>query len=305
AERCGRWWQQMLARHPPNFRRLCLLLAALACALLSGCSTQKVLATLMESKAGSVGEWRDRTVNGAPLLESATLNTGLLLAPAEGLEVAASMGDEALELEFIFSGEMPSGHGSAVPVTRDGYFLTASHCLEGPRSALIVLDNRGRALRVIKTDWRVVWRSPNKRKLDLALIYAPVRLARAFKLIGAGDLASGEAVASAGWSGFIGGTPMASHAAGNVIGVSEKQGELPGPVWRVVGHDSPLHPGDSGGPLIDWQGRLIGIHSLIRVRRSRLLFGSSSMKGMGYVGDAIAPDPAWLYGLIEADRKAQ
>jgi hypothetical protein len=258
----------------------------------------------MESKAGSVGDWRNRQVNGEPLLEAVTLNTGLLLAPAEGLEVAASLGDELLEVEFTFNGKMPSGHGSAVPVTRDGYFLTASHCLEGPRSALIILDSRGRSVRVIKTDWRVVWRSPNKRKLDLALIHAPVRLARSFTLIGAGGLDFEEPVASAGWSGFIGGTPMASHAAGRVVRVSEQQGELPGPLWRVVGHDSPLHPGDSGGPLVDRQGKLIGIHSLIRVRRSRLLFGASSMQGMGYVGDAIAPDPAWLNRVIAADRKA-
>ena len=296
----------MSAWHPPRIPRFCLVLAIVGCALLSGCSTRQVLDTLMESKAGSVGEWRDRTtLNGEPLLDTMTLNTGLLLAPAEGLEVAASLGDEALEIEFIFSGKMPSGHGSAVPVTRDGYFLTASHCLEGQRSALIILDNRNRALRVIKTDWRVVWRSSSKRKLDLALIHAPVRLARAFTLVGAAGLAVEQPVASAGWSGFIGGTPMASHAAGKVVRVSAQLGQAPGPIWRVVGHDSPLHPGDSGGPLVDRQGRLIGIHSLIRVRRSRLLFGSKSMKGMGYVGDAIAPDPVWLNGLIEADRRSR
>ena len=132
----------MLHRHPPQSQRNrpSLLLVALASVFIaSGCSTKKVLDTLMESKAGSVGEWRDRQVDGEPLLDTVTLKTGLLLAPAEGLEVAASMGDELLEVEFTFNGKMPSGHGSAVPVTCDGYFLTASHCLEGR----IALDRPG------------------------------------------------------------------------------------------------------------------------------------------------------------------
>ena len=144
---------------------------------------------------------------------------------------------------------------------------------------------------MIKTDWRVVWRSPNKRKLDLALIYAPVSTARCFTLIGAGDLVAGQAVASAGWSGFIGGTPMASHAAGRVVRVSEQHGEFPG---HFGGSSAMIRLCIPAIVAVHWsiaKGRLIGIHSLIRVRRGRLLFGASSMSGLGYVGDAVAPTP--------------
>ena len=65
--------------------------------VLSGCSTQhRVLNTLMESKAGSVGEWKNRKLDGAPLLDTVTMNTALLLSPADGLEVNPSMDGDLL-----------------------------------------------------------------------------------------------------------------------------------------------------------------------------------------------------------------
>ena len=259
----------------------------------------------MDSKAGSVGEWRDRKLDGRPLLETVTMNTALLLSPAEGLVVEAQDQGESLKVGFRFKGAEPSGHGAAVPITRDGYFLTASHCLEGPRSALIIFDESRGRMRVINTPWRTVWRSPNKYRLDLAVIHAPVRLARAFTFVGSRGLEVDDEVGIAGWSGFLNGSPLASQAAGKVRRISKPSGRPPEAVWQVVGHDGPMHPGDSGGPLVDRRGRLIGIHSLIRVSRIGALINPGSIDKVGYEGEAVVPDAAWLTGVIEADRASR
>ena len=230
----------------------------------------------MESKAGSIGDWEDLRKNGEPLLQAVTRDTALLLSPGEGLVVASRTVDgDSLQVAIGYetpAARLRTTHGAAVPVTRDGYFLTALHCLEEPRPALIVVDVGGDSPRAIKPDWRVVWESSDKRTLDLALIHAPVRLQSAFEVVGATGVEVDTRVAASGWSSFFSGQPRGANAAGKIVRISEPLGKSPGAVWTVLAHDVPLHPGDSGGPLIDRRGRLVGINGAMRFNRFGAIF---------------------------------
>ena len=290
----------------------CLALVALLAGTwsLSSCSSgSRALETVMESKEGSLGDWKNLYKDGEPLLQAITRDTALLLSPGEGLVVASREIDgDALQVAIGYEkpvGRLRTTHGAAVPITRDGYFLTALHCLEGPRAALIVVDVGDGEPRAIKPEWRVVWKSRDKRELDLALIHAPVRLGTSFSLVGARGLEQGSRVAVAGWSSFFSGQPMGANAAGRIVGVSPDFGQAPGPRWQVLSHDVPLHPGDSGGPLIDRSGRLVGINGAMRFSRFAAIFSPSSMQSLDYLGEAVAPDPDWIHSLIRADRKAR
>ena len=102
-------------------RRVCAVLALIASALLfSSCSVgSRALETVMESKEGSLGDWKDLRKNGEPLLQAVTRDTALLLSPGEGLVVASRMVDgDALQVAIGYdrpSARLRTTHGAAVP----------------------------------------------------------------------------------------------------------------------------------------------------------------------------------------------
>lgn len=140
--------------------------------------------------------------------------------------------------------------GSAAPVTSDGYFLTADHVLNtAAERNIYVVYGRGDTLRGAQA--RVVWRS---RGHDLALLKAPFATPRYY-----------EWTSSNNW--LPEGTPVI-HA-GIATGFESPPGKLataipPGDSrFRRFKHNMPLRPGDSGGPVLDSRGRLVGINSAV------------------------------------------
>ncbi|MFT4548388.1 MAG: S1-C subfamily serine protease [Pseudoalteromonas tetraodonis] len=281
---------------------------ALLVVALSGCGVNsRSLDVLMESKVASLGDWADRDL----VLREVKGKTGILIAPADGLVIETEAEGDVVKLAFSNPTALQRGQskssGCAVPITRDGYFLTAAHCLEGAKAALITFASAasGNPI-VIKADWRVVWKSPDFRKFDLAIIHAAVPPTQMFVLRSVEGIGAGDAVGLTGYSGMGSvGPPRPSDAAGRILLISEPRGKTPGPVWRLIQHDAPMCPGDSGGPLVDRSGRLIAINSLMRIRRIGQFLHSRSADGLGYMGESVAPDPAWLKRVIEADRRAQ
>ncbi|WP_265594156.1 serine protease, partial [Haloferula sp. BvORR071] len=198
---------------------------------------------------------------------------------------------------------------SAVPLTRDGYFLTASHCVEKSRMTL-VLATRDR--KMTKRPVRVVWRGdPDERGPDLALIHADLDPLLPFYPADVTQLSPGDEVAITGWSGLSAGTPNGGTAAGRVLSISGLKQDRTGARWRVIRHDVPLNSGDSGGPLFTPDGRCLGINARVEVGPRGLLGTKWGMAGSperplpGYVGEAVAPEPEWLRSLIVEDRKAK
>ena len=142
--------------------------------------------------------------------------------------------------------------GSATPISADGYFLTADHVLarmEGRN--VFVIYGRGARLAPVKA--RVVWRSGGA---DLALLHIPAKTPDYYRWSspdrwlpeGSGVIHGGIATGSKSESGKLG-TSLAPEArfTGN----------------RKFKIDIPLQPGDSGGPVVDAHGALVGINSAV------------------------------------------
>ncbi|MEO7100309.1 MAG: serine protease [Luteolibacter sp.] len=142
--------------------------------------------------------------------------------------------------------------GSAAPIAPDGYFLTADHVLSrmAGRNVFLIYGQGGR---LAPAKARVVWRSGPS---DLALLHIPVKTPFYYSWTPADHwLPAGNAIIHGGIStGFKSGQGKLSTTLG-------PEGAFTG--TRKFKMDLPLQPGDSGGPVVDAHGGLVGINSAV------------------------------------------
>lgn len=169
-------------------------------------------------------------------------------------DVAASVRDGQLWLSFRFDPkdtEWKTGksfgtstddlvivEGLAVPIDRPGWFLTAAHCVtEEPITLVYSTADNAESARA-----KVVWRDD---VADLALLSADlgdVPLSR-----WSPEPETGELVFAAA---------QRSPSAGTMLNLDRASVDS---FW--VWHDAPVQDGDSGGAILDAEGRLVAIHS--------------------------------------------
>jgi serine protease Do len=173
--------------------------------------------------------------------------------------------------QILVSGFTPTGEGalarqrgggSGVVVDPDGYVITNLHVIEGARRIEVVLPpptgagggksvlrGAGRALGavVVGVD----------RETDLAVLLVPEKGLPALPLGDSETLRPGQFVVALG-------SPMGLEGSVTVGVVSAEARQLePESPMIYVQTDASINPGNSGGPLLDLEGRVIGINTLI------------------------------------------
>lgn len=140
----------------------------------------------------------------------------------------------------------PAGGGAGIVWGGAGLVVTNAHCVRKNGSLTIEVDGETHAAESIAI----------ARDHDLALIHAPRVSGPLFDLRDVDTLRPGELV-------FAYGHPLGvSHslAMGALHGVvRDKRSGDP----RFISADIRLAPGNSGGPLVDAEGKLIGVNSMI------------------------------------------
>jgi len=141
------------------------------------------------------------------------------------------------------------GSGSGVLWSRDGLMVTNAHVARGPRARITLWDGREFAAEVAARDAR--------RDLAALRITAPDLPAAASR--DSSEVRAGEiALAVGNPLGFLGAlTTGVVHGVGPLRGLGSRH-------W--VQSDVRLAPGNSGGPLTDVEGRVIGINSMVAGR---------------------------------------
>lgn len=142
--------------------------------------------------------------------------------------------------------------GSATPISADGYFLTADHVLArlAGRNVFVLHGENGR---LVPKKARVVWRS---EAADVALLHIPMKTPRFYQWT------APEGWLPVGTPVIHGGIATGFKSAWGRLGTAlAPEGALTGS--RKFKIDIPLQPGDSGGPIVDAYGRLIGINSAV------------------------------------------
>jgi len=147
-------------------------------------------------------------------------------------------------------GEM-QGSGSGVAITPDGYILTNSHVVNGAAKIEILLTDGQRV------EASLVGQDP---ATDLALIQAHSAD------VPHADLASGNRL-RVGQLVIAMGNPLGFHASVSTGVISalgralrSQTGQL---IESVIQHTAPLNPGNSGGPLLNSHGKIVGINTAI------------------------------------------
>lgn len=176
--------------------------------------------------------------------------------------------------------------GSAAPISEDGYFLTADHVLAeaSDKNVFIIYANGGK---ITTAKARIVWRSESD---DLAILHIPMRTPYHYQWSSPGRrLASGLPIIHGGMATGLkstSGTLRSSLAADTLLSRS-----------RTFKMDIPLEPGDSGGPVIDAYGNLIGINSAVEylVPLETAIFIDS---------EGVRPNIRKIHQLIQRDRKS-
>lgn len=138
------------------------------------------------------------------------------------------------------------GSGAGVIWGGAGLVVTNAHC--APRDAFLEIESAGK--------WRggrVIAYHPRH---DLALLAAPSVSGPLLEVRDADSLHAGELV-------FAYGHPLGVHdaLAMGVVHAVTREERSEEPRWIVA--DIRLAPGNSGGPLVDAEGRLVGINSMV------------------------------------------
>jgi serine protease Do len=169
--------------------------------------------------------------------------SGFLSAPAERLRDSVA--------QIVNGRDGSAGVGAAIAWSDGGLFVTSAHVIRSPGMTVVTPEGR-------RVPGELVWQ---ERRRDVALVRAPGARMPPVRTADPSAMRPGSLVMAIGHPfGLV-------HAVS--AGVLQSVGELPlefdfeGKTLRWVQADVRLGPGNSGGPLADANGRVIGVAAMI------------------------------------------
>ncbi len=146
------------------------------------------------------------------------------------------------------------GGGSGVIISNDGYILTNNHVVAGADEVQVTFNNRNtQTAKVVGTD----------PSTDLAVLKIDGKNMQAITFGNSDELKLGQWVLAVGFPLNLDATVTAGivSAKGRSIGINQRQSNRA--IESFIQTDAAVNPGNSGGPLVNTQGQLIGINSAI------------------------------------------
>lgn len=240
---------------------------AAAAALLASLGTAAVTGALDEPGLGS-------PTTAAPTQVVPASSTS---ATPDWQAVTAAVRESVVAIDVVTASGQ--GQGSGVVIDADGHVLTNSHVVDGARSLRVSLAD-GRLLEA-----ELVGQDETTDLAVIRLVDPPADLSPA-TLGSSAELAVGQAVLAVG-------NPLGldSTATTGIISALDRpvvtQSRTQSVVTNAIQIDAAVNPGNSGGPLFDAKGQVIGINSSIAT-----LSGGGGPSGSIGLGFAIPVDQA-------------
>jgi len=156
--------------------------------------------------------------------------------------------------QTTFFGRTPDGQssGSGVIISSDGYIVTNNHVVEGARDLTVVLsDGTQLPAKLVSTDIYA----------DLAVVKADGSMPAVATIGNSDNLKSGETVVAIG-------SPLGEFRNTVTVGVISATGRMLDTgngyfMEDLLQTDAAINQGNSGGPLVNLNGEVVGINTLI------------------------------------------
>ncbi|TKB23857.1 trypsin-like serine protease [Desulfopila sp. IMCC35006] len=143
------------------------------------------------------------------------------------------------------------GAGSGVVIAPDGYILTNDHVVQGAEALSVTMqDGTTHKAELVGTD----------PATDLAVIRASGSNLPYAVLGDSSKLKAGQLVIAIGNPFGFNSTVSTGVVSALGRALRSREGRL---IENIIQHTAPLNPGNSGGPLVDSRGRVVGINTAI------------------------------------------
>ena len=151
---------------------------------------------------------------------------------------------------------IPSGLGSGVIISPDGYIISNNHVVAGANKLEVVLSNKKSYVATL------VGTDPNT---DISLLKIEEKGLPYLNFANSDNVEVGQWVLAVGNPLGLNSTVTAGiiSAKGRGIGILSSQGKASNPIESFIQTDAAINPGNSGGALVNATGDLIGINSAI------------------------------------------
>jgi S1-C subfamily serine protease len=154
----------------------------------------------------------------------------------------------------VWGGQMPTGTGSGVVISPDGFLLTSAHVVErAERGSATLADGRELPFEVVGAD----------RLSDLAVVRADGRDLTPATLGDADKLRVGQLVCAVGSPLGFAGSVSAGVVSALGRSLTTQAGRAGRLVENVIQTDASLHPGNSGGALANARAEVVGINTAV------------------------------------------
>jgi len=197
------------------------------------------------------------------------------VAPSVVQIVASGYGLAGPEGESTAIALLQRARGSGVILDSEGYIVTNAHVVAGAQNVQVVLATRiayaGKTRSILKPATKPI---PAQVlgldfETDLAVLKVDFPALPALELGDSDDLAQGEMVLAFG-------SPLGLENSVSLGVVSSTARQLrPEDPMIYIQTDASINPGNSGGPLVDTEGRVVGINTMI-------LSQSGGSEGLGF-----------------------
>ena len=249
--------------------------AAVAAAALTGAGTGAATVALLEGGDTAVRQVRVATADDAAATASDPTVGEIYERSYKGV-VEVTVGGTA---ETPFGEQRSQGQGSGFVYDREGTIVTNQHVVDGAASITVTFwDGSEAQATLVGAD-----ASTDVAVLDVDV---PPEKLRPLELGDSGGLAVGDAVIAIG-------SPFGLEQTLTTGVVSALDREITAPndfaIAGAIQTDAAINHGNSGGPLLDAQGRVIGINSQIESRS-----GGSDGIGFAVPSNTVAPVVAEL-----------
>jgi len=253
-----------------SIRRLLLVLVMLpllaACQFAPATTGSTTVTPTATSAASTNTSSSSNTSTGNQLysLTSATLNVPQLVQEVKDgvVEIIAQQTSDGSYIRGISQGYAT---GSGFIIDTQGHILTNNHVIEGADKITVVLpDNRILSARLVGAD----------PTTDLAVLKVEASNLKPLRLGDSSKLQVGEPVVAIGNALGLPGGPTVTTGVVSALNrseeepISEQPGYYPGitqtgnSLFGLIQTDAAVNPGNSGGPLLNMQGEVVGINTL-------------------------------------------